>query len=89
MTTLVPFQPSTGAPFSFQPTLDGAIYTVFITWNLFGRRFYFNLYTLDGVLVISQPLIGSPPAYDVNLLPPSFVSTLLYRTASQTLEITP
>jgi hypothetical protein len=59
MTTVTQFQPSNVAPFQFQPTLDNATYNAVVTWNLFGRRWYFNLYQLDGTLVVYLPLIGS------------------------------
>ena len=57
--TIFPFLPSNTAPFQFQPTLDGDVYTVVVTWNLFGRRYYANVYQLDGTLVVSLPVIGS------------------------------
>lgn len=60
MATITPFVPNPQTPFQFSPTLDGNVYTVVITWNLFAQRFYFNLYQLDGTLVVSLPLIGSP-----------------------------
>lgn len=53
------FAPSTLAPFQFQPTLDGQIYTAIVTWNLFAQRWYLNIYTLGGALVASTALIGS------------------------------
>jgi hypothetical protein len=59
MTTYVNFTPSPAAPFQFQATLDGEQYTIIVTWNLFGQRFYANCYTLSGALVFSLPLVGS------------------------------
>lgn len=58
--TLIPFTPSNKAAFQFQPTLDGQQYTGIVTWNLFGKRFYVNLYQLDGTQVFTLPLIESP-----------------------------
>lgn len=60
MTTIIPFVPVPRAPFQFQPVLDGDTYTGLITWNLFGQRWYLNLYTSSGALVVTIPLIGSP-----------------------------
>ena len=60
MTTLFPFQPTLQAAFQFQPTLDGQTYNVIVTWNLFGQRYYINVYSLDGTLVLCVPLVGSP-----------------------------
>lgn len=60
MTTFFDFAPTSVAPFQFQPTLDGTIYSAIVTWNLFGQRYYLNLYDLSGNLVVSLPVIGSP-----------------------------
>jgi hypothetical protein len=60
MTTFVDFVPSTVAPFSFQATLDGQVYNVIVTWSLFGRRYYVNVVALDGTIVVSLALVGSP-----------------------------
>jgi hypothetical protein len=60
VTTFFDFVPSNTAPFEFQPTLDGQVYTCGVTWGLFGRRFYISCYQLDGTLVFSRPVIGSP-----------------------------
>ena len=48
MTTFTNFVPGNQVPFSFQPTLDGQVCTVTVTWNLFGVRYYLNLYAPDG-----------------------------------------
>lgn len=65
MTTITPFVPSTIAPFSFQPTLDGQVYTVTALWSLFGQRYFLNCSDLTGNLVFYLPLIGSSPALQV------------------------
>lgn len=89
MTTVTPFVPSTNATFQFQPTLDGTTYTAIVTWNLFAQRFYFNLYTLQGALVVSLPLIGSPLNYDINLVAGYFASKVVYRAPSRQFEVSP
>lgn len=90
MTTFVDFQPSQQAAFQFQPTLDSTVYSAVVTWNIFGRRYYFNLYDLSGVLVVSLPLIGSPSDADIDLVKGYFdTSTLVYREANKQFEITP
>ena len=48
--------------FSFQPTLDGLLYTGTVTWGLFGQRPYLNIYALTGARILSVPLVGSPDA---------------------------
>lgn len=60
MTTFTQFAPTPQAPFSFMPTLDGQQYNAVVIWNLFGQRWYLNLYTLSNVLVLSIPLMPSP-----------------------------
>ena len=57
MTTYVNFSPTPSQAFQFQLTLDGQAYLAIITWNIFGRRWYFNLYTLQQVLLA----IPNPP----------------------------
>lgn len=89
MTTFIDFRPSTGSPFNFQATLDGQIYTVIITWSLFGRRYYINIYTLAGKLVFARSMVGSPADFNISLLPISFSSTLVYRAAAAQFEISP
>lgn len=60
MTTITPFVPNNRVPFAFQPTLDGQVYNVTVTWNLFGVRYYINVYSLAGVLVVAKAMVGSP-----------------------------
>jgi hypothetical protein len=61
MTTIFPFQPTAQTPpFQFQPTLDSAVYTGIVMWNVTGQRWYLSLYDLSNNLIFSLPLIGSP-----------------------------
>lgn len=62
MTTYYDFTPNAQAPFQFQPTLDGQTYSAFVTWSLFGQRYYLNLYDLSGNPIVALPSIGSPTA---------------------------
>lgn len=89
MTTYVPFVPSAVNNFQFQPTLDGNQYTAIITWNLFGARYYLNLYDLKSNLVLSIPLIISPDNYDISMTKGYFTSTLIFRDSTQMFEISP
>lgn len=59
MTTYTPFLPTATAAFQFQPTLDGAPYTLIVTWGLAGQRWYVNLYDQNGVRIVTLPLIAS------------------------------
>lgn len=83
------FVPTTNATFTFQPTLDGQVYNVIVTWNLFGQRFYVNIYELGGALVVSLPLIGSPLDYDISLTAGYFTSKMVYRQQSRQFQVTP
>ena len=67
-TTYYPFQPSSVAPFSFQPTLDGDTYNATVTWSVFGQRWYLNIYALDGTLVVSEGLSASPTGLSLQSL---------------------
>lgn len=59
------FTPSPQGPFQFSPTLDGVTYNGIVTWNLFGRRYYLNLFALDGTAVFTLPLIGTAAAINL------------------------
>lgn len=68
MTTITQFiQPPTSL-FTFQPTLDGQEYTAILSWLLYGQRYYINLYGVDGTLIFSQPLVGSPTGVSIDSL---------------------
>lgn len=89
MTTIYDFSPSPTSNFTFQPTFDGEVYTVIVNWNLFGQRYYINIYTLQGALVACVPLIGSPPEYNISMTGGYFTSTLVYRVANAQFEVLP
>ena len=59
MTTYVDFVPSTVTAFQFQATFDGSQYTVVVTWNEFGERYFINVYDLGGNLIVCRGLVGS------------------------------
>lgn len=87
MTTFVQFNPSATANFQFQATLDGNNYVVIVTWNLFGQRFYVNIYDTSGVLILAMPLIGSPNNYDISMTAGYFTTKLIYRVQSNNFEV--
>lgn len=89
MTTIIPFTPSTQAPFQFQATLDGALYTVIVKWNWFGQRWYIEVLDLSGNLIIYTAMVGSPVGYDISLVVGLFTSTLVYRAPANQFEISP
>lgn len=67
MTTVL-FQPTNVGPFQFQATLDGDSYNAAITWNMVGKRYYVNLFSLDGVRIFTLPLIGSTDAVGIETI---------------------
>lgn len=90
MATFFPFAPTVNRNFVFSPTLDRTQYTVEVTWSLFGQRWIVNIFTLQGVRVLSKPLRTSPEDYDINLIEGYFTtSKLVYRASSDTFVVTP
>jgi len=85
--TYIQFVPSSAGPFHFQAVLDGVQYNISITWNIFGLRYYLNLYTVQGELLLASPVAGSPDGYDIDLLLGRFTSTLVYRVGSNNFEV--
>ena len=65
MTTVIPFRPSNIITPEFRARLDGADYTVRVTWNISALRYYINVYAQDGTWIITVPLVSSPPARGV------------------------
>lgn len=89
-TTYVPFTPTAWSPFQFRPTLDGQQYVATIVWNLFGKRWYLMLTTLQGQMLLMTALIASPDGVPgFNLVAPYFASTFVYRDSTQQFEISP
>lgn len=87
MATIIPFVPSDVAAPQFQATLDGATYTITITWNVAGQRYYINVYASDGSRVLTTAMVGSPNGYDINLLGPLFTTKLVFRAPSNQFEV--
>jgi hypothetical protein len=77
VTTITPFSPSSTAnpPFQFQPTLDDAQYIVTTTFNIFGNRWYINVTDLSGNLLLTRPMIGSPPKTQASLTWANWMAT--------------
>lgn len=89
MTTFVQFKPSQFANFQFSPTLDGISYTAICTWNIYAPRYYISIYDNNGTLIVTNPIVGSPDNFDINLVYGYFQSTLVYRVSSNNFEISP
>ena len=74
MTTYVPFTPSNTKTPSYQITLDGANYTMNVTWNLFGQRYVINIIDQNGNIQLSRALIQTPASLLLETLSWSGVS---------------
>ena len=88
MTTIINFAPAPTANFQFNPVLDGISYTAICTYNNYSPRYYINLYDNNGSLIVSRPIIASPPNYDIDLVQGYFTSSkLIYRASSRNFEV--
>lgn len=86
-TTIIPFNPSPDTPFQFTALFDGATYTVVLTWNLFGQRYYVNVIDINGVRVFSRAMVGSPPSKNISLTAGYFTTQLVWRVQANQFEI--
>jgi hypothetical protein len=68
VTTYVLFAPTALAPFQFTATLDGALYTVTVTWNFASQRWFISIVDQFGNEIVYRPLIGSPPVTPLTAL---------------------
>lgn len=88
--TVTPFTPTNNQAFQFNATLDGSAFICVVTWNLWAQRWYLNIFTVQGVLIVCRALIASPDNYPINLLFGYFVtSTMVFLDDSQTFVVSP
>ena len=80
--TTFPFTPSYTIAPSFQPTLDGEVYTCTVTWNLFGQRYYLNCFDSSGNLVFTVAISETAPSLPINSLVWDGVSQIILVTTS-------
>ncbi len=99
MATVTQFVPSQTGAFVFLADLSGPTsnvtststqFTVSVTWNVFGQRFYVALTDQDGALVLTTPLVSSAPspAEQFNMLAGYFSSTMVLLEGSQEFVVT-
>jgi len=82
--------PSTTPPFQTTVALDSASFSLSVTWNIAGQRWYATIQDQFANLVWNGPLIGSPLIYDIPLAPGIFSkSTILWREDTGNFEISP
>lgn len=60
MTQIIPFTPVATKNFQFRPTLDGQVYNAVIKWNFAAQRYYLNIISVTGKLMLTEALVGSP-----------------------------
>jgi hypothetical protein len=86
-TNIIQFAPSISANFQFKATLDGLVYNVVVTYNIYGERYYINIYDTSNTLILCMPLIGSPLEYNISLTAGYFTTMLIYREPNRQFEI--
>lgn len=77
--TTYSFIPSATQAFQFQATFDGTQYLVQTAWNIFGLRYYINVFDQYQNLIFTAPLIGSPVDQDISLTAGYFKTVMIYR----------
>lgn len=93
--TTTSFTPTALTLFQFQATLDGALYNVITTWNIYragiqDSGWYINVYDQSNNRIVTTPLIGSPAEIPINLVAGYFkTSSLVFYEATQTFVVTP
>ena len=87
VTNVIIFTPSNNSNFQFQVTLDGSQYNIIVNWNIYGERYYVNIYDVNNTLVVCLPLIGSPLNYNISLTAGYFTTQLVYRVQNNQFEV--
>lgn len=78
---IIQFTPTnSNPPFQFQAEFDGVTHIVQTLWNITGQRWYVYVFDQANELVVTLPLIGSPPQpkVGINLVGGYFTETSLY-----------
>jgi hypothetical protein len=84
------FAPPSGQVFTFQATLDGAVYTITVTWNVYIQDWYVNCFDLNGNWIFTKKRNPSPDDFDLSFTFGYFqTSTMLYRASTNMFEISP
>ena len=90
MATITNFAPSSTGNFQFNPVLDGLTYVAICTYNNYSKRYFINIYDNYGNLIVSRPIIASPPDYPIDLVKGYFTtSSLVFEDFSQNFIVTP
>ena len=81
------FAPSNSAAFTFNPTLDGVIYTATITWNIAGQRWYITITDSSGNVILNMPVISSDANYPISMTLGFFNTPLTFNSALSTFTV--
>ena len=92
-TIIIPFAPIATQVFNFSAALTNSAgqvgqYTMTVTWNAFGQRYYLNCFDQQGVHQFTLPLLGSPDDYSISMSAGYFTTQVVFRTSTQNFEIT-
>ena len=68
MTTFIDFVPSQIQAPTFNVTLDGDTYAVLVTWNLAAQRYYITISSLNGGVIVTEALVGSPIGIELSAI---------------------
>lgn len=66
MTSIIPFVPSNISAPTFNAALDGANYTVAVTWNISAARYFLNIYDTSGNWILTTALVTTPTGKSVD-----------------------
>lgn len=81
------FSPSNSTAFTFNPTLDGVIYTATITWNVAGERWYITITDSSGNVILNMPVISSDASYPISMTLGFFNTPLTFNSALSTFTV--
>ena len=88
--TQTAFTPTAAGAFQFNATLDGGAYVCTVTWNVYAQRWYLNIYSITGTLIVARALIASNPAFPINLVFGYFTtSTMVFDDSTQIFTVSP
>lgn len=85
--TYVPFVQPPNAQFQFAAVFDGETYNVTCTWNVFGQRYFVNIFADNAERVLTIGRVGSPAGYDISLTAGYFTTKLVWREANNQFEV--
>jgi hypothetical protein len=95
--TIIQFTPPPTGLFSFQVALQGPTsnatstdtsFTLTVFLSFYGLRLYFMIEDQSNNVVLTKPLIASPPGFDINLVAGYFATSVVFLEADQQFVVT-